>query len=492
VAERGPPVVAADHRGGVGTPPAEVGMSSRLLKWYHRLPSPLRSAAASLRGWYLNRWRYGADSEALRDEAQEREQWTAAQWHRWREARLAYVLHRAATRVPFYRDQWAARRRRGDRASWDLLANWPVLAKDTLRANPEAFVAEDCDIRKLMHGQTSGTTGTPIHVWQSRATLARLYAIAETRTRKWDGIPATARWARLGGQLVTPVLQRRPPFWVWNVAMRQLYMSSYHLAPDLIPHYLDALRRYKIVYLAGYSSSIHALAQQIVRYGRRDLTMQAVYTNAEPLDQEQRRTIGQAFQCPVRETYGMVETVAAASECPAGRLHQWPEVGHIEVEQESSELICTGLLNPDMPLIRYRVGDRGRLASAGLQCECGRSLPVISHIEGRTDDLLVTPDGRAIGRLSQVGKGIVGLRESQIIQEERDLLRVLVALAPGYALDYASTLTERVRERMGDVRVVVQQVDTIPRTRNGKLRAVVCNLPSQERAPFREQPTALA
>jgi phenylacetate-CoA ligase len=296
----------------------------------------------------------------------------------------------------------------------------------------------------------------------------------------------------MGGQLVTPVAQRRPPFWVWNVAMRQLYMSSYHLAPDLIPHYLDALRRYKVVFLAGYSSSVHALAQQVVRSGRRDLAMQAVYTNAEPLDQEQRHTITTAFQCPVRETYGMVETVAAASECPSGRLHQWPEIGHIEVDQDG-ELLCTGLLNPDMPLIRYRVGDRGRLASEPRVCECGRSLPLIAHIEGRTDDLLFTPDGRSIGRLSQVGKGINGLRESQIIQEQRDLLRVRVALAPGFAPDYANVLTERVRERMGDVRVVVEKVEEIPRSRNGKLRAVVCNLPVDERhALLRERSAALA
>src|ERR1700752_742958 len=277
-------------------------MSSPLLKLYHRLPPPMPSAAASLRGWYLNRWRYGTESKALMEEAQERDRWTAAQWQRWRQARLAYLLHRGATKVPFYRDQGAARRRRGDQASWELLENWSILTKDMLRANPAAFVAQDCNVRKMMHGQTSGTTGTPIHIWQSRATLARLYAIADTRTRGWDGIPATARWARLGGQLVIPVGQRRPPFWVWNVAMRQLYMSSYHLAPDLIPHYLDALRRYRIVYLAGYSSSIHALAQQIVGLGRRDLAMQAVYTNAEPLDQEQRQTIAAAFQCPVRQT----------------------------------------------------------------------------------------------------------------------------------------------------------------------------------------------
>src|SRR5439155_17723 len=87
-------------------------MSDATLWLYHRLPSAARSAAASLRGYYLRWWRYGRDTDRLIAEALERDGWTATQWDRWREQRLAYVLHRAATRVPYYRDQWQARRRR--------------------------------------------------------------------------------------------------------------------------------------------------------------------------------------------------------------------------------------------------------------------------------------------------------------------------------------------------------------------------------------------
>ena len=92
-------------------------------------------------------------------------------------------------------------------------------------------------------------------------------------------------------------------------------MSSYHLAPDLIPHYLDALKKYRIKYIFGYTSSLYALAQEILRLGRKDLQMTVAITNAEPLFEYQRKTISEAFQCPVRETYGMAEIVTAASEC---------------------------------------------------------------------------------------------------------------------------------------------------------------------------------
>ena len=333
-------------------------MNTHLLKLYHRLPSPARSAVATARGWYLNRWRRTGDSDRLIAEALERDYWSPSQWAAWREERLASVLHRAATLVPFYREHWQARRRRGDHASPEVLENWPIVGKDVVRANPRAFLADDCQGQRLLHEHTSGTTGTPIEIWRTRATVSSLYAIVDARTRRWDRIPANVRWARLGGQLVVPVSRRRPPFWVWNAAMRQLYMSSYHLAPDLIPDYLDALAKYRIEYIAGYPSALNALAREILRAGRRDLRMAAIYTSAEPLLPRQRETIAEAFQCPVRETYGMAETVAAGSECHAGRLHQWPEVGHIEVRPDG-EFICTGLLNTDMPLIRYRVGDRG-------------------------------------------------------------------------------------------------------------------------------------
>jgi phenylacetate-CoA ligase len=455
-------------------------MNGRLIALYHLLPPRARSTVASLRGWYLNRWRFSKRTLRLIDEALERDHWTPAQWDAWRTERLAQVLHRAATQVSYYREQWAARRRNGDRSSWELLENWPILEKASVRATPRAFLADDCDTRFMFRELTSGTTGTPLEIWRSRATLGAIYALATARTRVWDGISHGSRWARLGGQLVTPVQQRQPPFWVWNAAMRQLYMSSYHLSPALIPHYLDALARYRITYIAGYPSSIHALAQQALRLGRRDLQMAAVYTNAERLYPDQRKAIAAAFQCPVRETYGMAETVAAGSECAAGRLHQWPEAGMIE--QQNGEFICTSLLNTDMILVRYRLGDRGRVEQTrATPCECGRTLPVFGAIEGRSGDVFLTRDGRAAPAIDVVFDGLGTIREAQVIQERLDLVRVRVAPAPGFTESHAHSITLGLRDRLGDVQVVVDQVDAVPRTSNGKLRAVVCNLSMEER-----------
>jgi phenylacetate-CoA ligase len=450
-------------------------MNNTLLSLYHHLPSPLRSAAASARGLYLRRWRFGPHSDSLIEQAIEREHWSEQQWQDWRQQRLAFILHRAATQVPYYREQWRERRRRGDRASWDYLENWPLLDKEAVRSQPAAFLAEDCDPRRMFQVQTSGTTGKPLTLRRSRATLRALYALSVARSLGWHGLSRRDRWARLGGQLVTPVAQRQPPFWVWNAALNQLYLSVYHLSPDLIPHYLEALAQYRISYLFGYTSAIHALAQEALRLGRRDLQLKVAITYGEPLPDPQRQAIAEAFRCPARETYGMGETVAAASECPGGRLHGWPEVGWVEVlagdqpvaEGELGEFICTGLLNADLPLIRYRVGDSGRLAGGGGPCRCGRRLPSLSVSIGRIDDLLLTHDGRRVFFLNPIFYGIP-VHEAQVIQETIDSIRVRYVPAQGFTVESSLSIAKRLRSRLGEVEVVLEEIDHIPRSPGGK------------------------
>lgn len=460
-------------------------MGGNLLAIYHRLPARVRSAIASGWGYWLRHARYGPQTEQLVQEALERETWSRDHWRRWHDEQLAALLARAATKVPYYRDYW----RCAHRSASDNLHDWPVLEKDTLRAEAPRLVATDCNIRRMDRQTTSGTTGKPVQVLWSRDTTRRWYALCEARCRLWYGVSRNDRWAILGGQLVSAVNSRKPPFWVWNAGLNQLYMSSYHLAPDLIASYLDALRAHRITYLWGYTSSLYSLAQEVLQSGQCDLAMRVVITNAEPVYAHQRQCIEDAFQCSLRETYGMSEIAAAASECERGRLHIWPEVGIIEtlhgVEPiaagEPGDLVCTGLLNADMPLVRYRVGDRGRLAPTGTRCPCGRTLPILETVEGRFDDVLYTADGRQIGRLDPVFKAGLPIREAQIIQEAQDRVRVRYVPLPAFTPRDGELIAHRLKDRMGSVHVTLEPVSGIPRGANGKFRAVICAM--------REKPT---
>src|SRR5262245_40044389 len=190
-----------------------------------RLPAPLKSLAASRHGYRRQALRYGPETEGRADEARERDSWDTNRWTSYRGEKLARLLHHAATTVPYYREQWTERRRRGDRASWELLENWPILDKQTLRDQPIAFISDASRAGNLVENETSGSTGTPLRLFQSRDMLVSWYALVEARIRRWNGVSLGDRWAQMGGKLVTPIGRRRPPFWVWNQGMHQLYLS---------------------------------------------------------------------------------------------------------------------------------------------------------------------------------------------------------------------------------------------------------------------------
>ncbi len=141
---------------------------------------------------------------------------------------------------------------------------------------------------------------------------------------------------------------------------------------------------------------------------------------------------------------------------------------------ETGHLVATGLINSAQPLIRYRVGDRLRLDEAS-SCECGRSLPIVAAIEGRSDDVIVTPDGRQIGRLDPIFKGELPIVEAQIIQEAKDRVRLrYVAAEQAGGADLDQQLQKLVVDRLGGgMHVEVEQVVEIERDSRGKFRAVI-------------------
>lgn len=440
-----------------------------------------KSVAASLQGWRLNCLRYGPDTAALVAEALQRETWCAEQWQEWQQNRMKTLLKGASLYVPYYRDHW--KEYAGTSATEDI-RNWPVLDKQSLRAEPDRFVSDLADRRRLNHTFTSGSTGTPLKVYWSAATARRWYALFEARWRNWHGVNRHDRWALIGGKQIVRPDAKSPPYWVFNYGMNQLYLSAYHLSPDSASSYVGAMIRYQVRYVYSYTSGIYALARFIAENGLTPPKLDVVITNAEPLFAHQRDLIASVFGCPVRETYGMAEMVAGAGECDHGHMHVWPDAAYLEVvdpqgvtsKKGMGQLLGTSLLNPDMPLIRYRIGDTVSLASEDTTCACGRTLPILNSIEGRNDDLLYSIDGRAIGRLDPIFKSSYPIRESQIIQKSLDRCLLRIVPAKNYDPAIADEIAFELKEKMGNIIVDIELLDSIPRGSNGKFKAVISEI----------------
>ena len=455
------------------------------LSIYHRLPNFLKVAAASARGYQLRWWRYGRETEELIDEALERENWTEDQWQNWQGERLEYLLDRATKQIPYYRSYWQQQQKIKNKASWNYLENWPILEKEVVRKQPLAFVTDDCNINKMYVDHTGGTTGTPLNVYESRSTIQLWYAIFEARLRRWHHVSINDNWGIFGGQLIVPASTRQPPYWVFNSALNQLYLSTFYISPDTARDYIDGLSKYSPTHLIVYPSSAAYLAHLIVDQNLAPpSSIRVIFSNAEILLPQQRAVIEKAFNCPVVNTYGMGELVAAAGECSHRNLHLWPEIGIIECLDEANrmssetnnnnigEYVVTGLINTDMALIRYRLGDRGNLPRYQ-ECSCGRTLPVINELQGRVNDTIITKDGRKLFWFNSIfyDKPIM---ESQIVQESLELIKIFVIPGKGFSDNTKNEIVNAMRSRVGEqIDIVIITTTTIPRTKSGKLQAVI-------------------
>lgn len=430
--------------------------------------------AVSLYGFFRNSWRYNSKSVALIEIAEEREQWSFAQWKIYQENALEKLLHRAYYHIPYYRNHWSKRRQGGDQSSYNDLMNWPIIDKQAIRANTMAFLADDCNPKKMYHEHTGGTSGSPLNVYWSKDTTLQYYAIFERRIRNWHGVTKDTRYGILGGQMLIPFSQKAPPFWVKNFTMNQLYMSSYHISKDTVAAYLTAMKSFGVEYLFGYASSLYSIALIGLKQNLSFPSLRVVISNAEPLFDYQIEMISKAFHCRVVNTYGMSELVAAGCSSPTsnGLLELWPEVGVIEnsASKEPNRFICTGILNQDMGLIRYDLGDNGSLTH-----------PVpgkidfynILEIVGRDDDLVITRDGRRIGRLDTIFKKDLAILEAQIVQDDFEHFTVNVVPDSTYGESTKLMIIESLKERVGQVEINIVLAKKIPRTGMGKFRAVI-------------------
>jgi len=213
----------------------------------------------------------------------------------------------------------------------------------------------------------------------------------------------------------------------------------------------------------------------------------AIHSTAEVLSSVDRQLIEQYLRGPVYDYYGSRDAGAIAGECRARNgLHVFCDLTHVEVLREdgspcaageTGEVVVTNLHEHAMPLIRYRTGDLAVFADR--ECACGRKLPVIETLLGRSDDVVVTPDGRRVGRLDPIFKAVSSFYESRIVQDAADHVRVeYVADTEVPPAERATLLTE-LRNRLGpSMRIDVVRVTAIPRTRRGKLRMVVNEMTS--------------
>lgn len=450
-------------------------------KLYSHLPNAGQNLAASIFGLYRHWLRSGPGYDEQVRGYRQRDAWSKELFQAYQHDTLKRLLENAATHIPFYRQAWSRPERSA--AKEGRLSELPLLSKDPIRAAPADFVREDARTLLRYKFLTSGSSGTPVSTFWTAREVRDARALREVRSANWAGVSFREGRATFSGRIVVPDANSEGPFHRYNRVEKQVYFSAFHLSPTNSARYVDALWLHEIRWLTGYAVSYYLLARHILDRGLDVPPLKAVVTTSEKLTPEMRIIMEQAYGCPVFEEYGTVENAIFASECPHRRLHLSPDAGVVEILRpdgspcdpgEPGEVVTTGFIRQYQPFIRYRLGDVA--AWDPEPCTCGRHMPVLKEVVGRLEDVIVGPDGRQMVRFHGIFAGQDNVIEGQVIQESLERIRVKIVPTPAFAQADGLDIENRVRQRLGEVMVIVETVESIPRSANGKFRAVVSRI----------------
>ncbi|MCL4842520.1 MAG: hypothetical protein KJZ79_11805 [Bryobacteraceae bacterium] len=404
---------------------------------------------------------------------------------RLQDRRVRALVAHAWRETESYRD-WlkAAGAEPGDIRGAADLARLPVIDKIVLTRHPERFEAQSLKGADGITLHSSGTSGYRRHLrHDARAVLQALaagrrqrLALAEFVGRESGYREAVFnREGSVGGQL-------RAFFETRTWVPQGVELRRRRLSPALPFAELAAgVDEFEPEVIRGYGSHLGAFYQWLAESGRRFHKPRAVVYGADGMPPAQRRLIGEELGIPVLSTYQAVEALRIGFECPARAGF------HISVDQvvvrvkdaapgERGEMVLTNLWNYATPVINYQLGDLVTLSEG--QCPCGRTLPLLTSIDGRADDLVTRPDGTRVHALAVLAplQKAPGVMQVQVEQRGIDDFLLRVIWRQGEARDEAE-LKGRVKQVLGAAAAVeVEEVDAIATTSAGKVKSLISRL----------------
>lgn len=358
------------------------------------------------------------------------------------------------------------------------LSKIPFTTKEELKQQKlEARLSKGTNLRKCVVNQTSGSTGIPLVVVFDEAADDFSKAI-NLRSHIENGLKLRSRWVVFANPY-----RHHKPLWFQKLKFyHPITMSPFEHMDVLV----DKLTKFKPEVLDGYTSSIGQLAEAVKTDDIRGINPKVVFGTSELLDPETRKLVNSVFDVEMIDHFGCVELNRTAWECSehAGYhidtdavVMEFIENGENVSPGEKGEITYTGLYNYCMPLIRYNIGDIG-IPSDEL-CPCGRGLPLMKLIEGRTDSFMHMPDGRTLSPRTWpiILKKFLEIEQFKVIQEKKDLIRVLVVKSTGFSQNTISQIKYDIKEIIGpEVNVNVEIVDEILKENSGKVRCAVSNV----------------
>lgn len=401
-----------------------------------------------------------------------------------REARR--LVRHAWRNVPLCADLWGSEPTIED---WSDFVRLPILERAHVTANPDRLVAKQLPPGMQMGPPTttSGSTGHVVRIHASTnayvaSTAAELLEMEWTNTNPVESLGLVRTYSKGPPETVQALSQGvRIPRWAPGMLRELLpagdgYLIDAGTVPEHVGAFLQAARPQR---LAGYPTAL-LLASN---YWSAPPAMSSIRSFGESLVDRDRKALETIFRTIVWNSWSAVETGPIAHTCPDNRkrLHIHALNVILEVVDAQGNACAPGtpgyvLVTPlhqwGTPLVRYRIGDWATLGT----CDCGRSFPVVSSIDGRAIAQIRRKDGTRLTspKLVDLLGGIPGLRRFQLLQHAWDRFEALLITDPDAFETVANQVSRHIREYIGEesVHVEARRVEELPPSPSGKFEKI--------------------
>lgn len=455
---------------------------------YYRSPQWFKNLTGGAYARLPIDWRLGKSYKVFRELLTESQHWKPQEIMDYQYAELRHTLELAYEKIPYYRRRFTDYGvSPSDFKAPEDLVRFPTLTKSEVKENYHDLINPDIHKMKHLVTTTGGSTAEPMRFLQVKGL-----------TRSKERAFIHAGWSRAGyepGMKAVQIKGRsvgnpsQKCFWEYEPIQNILEMDSNYLTPENIPLYLDAIRKSSASFIIAFPSSIYLLAKFIKQNNIDFPPLQAIFLASENVYPWQREYLKETFGCRVFSHYGHSEMVLLGME--ARRSHDlrfFPEYGYLEIlgiddtplaaVAAQGELVGTSFHNDLMPFIRYRTQDVGVVGGPDPD---GGHYPVLSDVEGRLQEFIVTRDNRLIS-ICTMGAAhfdvLDKVHETQYRQEVAGKIEFLVVPKVNYTAEDRERIRRAVSDKTGpNLEVEVREVESIQRTKSGKHMMLVQKLP---------------
>ena len=359
----------------------------------------------------------------------------------------------------------------------------PVLTKQAIQDYGTDLLSRKVPENKRLPNKTGGSTGSPLQFWVDKERFDSRRASTD-RHNAWAGFRPGDWYAHLWGARI----DTENVGGVSRLGLRQkllyrnLTLNTSSVSKADIDEFIVLLRKYRPRHLLAYAQSAVFFAEHCRKSEIRDIHFDSIITTAEVLRDDQKMFLEETFSGKVFNRYGCREVSVIASECEYHTgLHVNADVLYVEIEQQPGlplgygRILVTDMLNRSMPLIRYEIGDVSSWTE-DQNCACGRKLPMLSTIEGRTTDFISLPDGRSVSgpALTLVIADMPNIRQAQFVQRSDGSLILRVVPDKEFSNETIAALQQRLTPYLrSQVPLEIQPVSKIHQEVSGKYRFVI-------------------